>query len=251
VIDRDGQTLSGAWFAALALHVNWYEAQRGYLPGSWDVLWSLSIEELFYLAFPLVCFTLRGWLLPAALAALALSMPCTLAQAAAHSDIWGEKAYLPGMSAIAIGVLGALIHARRPMSAQLSLAVLWVAGIAFAFWLQFRGLMWLTWKHNGMLFYSALCMLVILACAGGNDRTQPHRPWWPARVLAHFGRLSYELYLTHMFVVLTITLAFKTWMPGYAYWTIVAYPIALLISERLAWACDRFISRPGARLIGR
>jgi peptidoglycan/LPS O-acetylase OafA/YrhL len=44
-----------ALFAALTFHINVLEARRGYLPGNWDVLWSLSIEEMFYLFFPLVC----------------------------------------------------------------------------------------------------------------------------------------------------------------------------------------------------
>src|SRR5579872_4965098 len=47
--------LGRALLAALTLHINLLEAQRGYLPGSWDVLWSLSVEEMFYLFFPLVC----------------------------------------------------------------------------------------------------------------------------------------------------------------------------------------------------
>jgi peptidoglycan/LPS O-acetylase OafA/YrhL len=248
LIDRPGQSLIGAWFAAVGLHLNWYEAKLGYLPGSWDVLWSLSIEELFYLLFPLVCFTLRGWMLPVALVALAITMPFTLAQAAEHGEIWGEKAYLPGMSAIAIGVIAALIHARRPMSMQLALVLLWVGGLAFAACLQFRGLMWSTWKHNGMLFYSLLCTLLILACASYYGQTKSHKPMWLSRMFAHFGRLSYELYLTHMFVVLTTTVAFKAWLPEYKYWAIAVYPVTLVLCERLAWACERYIGRPGARL---
>ena len=44
VIHRDGQSLPRALVAALGLHLNWYEGSTGYLPGNWDVLWSLSIE---------------------------------------------------------------------------------------------------------------------------------------------------------------------------------------------------------------
>lgn len=47
--------LGRALVAALTFHVNLLEARRGYLPASWDVLWSLSVEEMFYLCFPLVC----------------------------------------------------------------------------------------------------------------------------------------------------------------------------------------------------
>ena len=37
------------------MHLNWLEARTGYLPAAWNVLWSLSVEEAFYLAFPLLC----------------------------------------------------------------------------------------------------------------------------------------------------------------------------------------------------
>ena len=47
--------LGRALVAALTFHINYLEATRGYLPGSWDILWSLSVEEAFYLFFPLIC----------------------------------------------------------------------------------------------------------------------------------------------------------------------------------------------------
>lgn len=50
--------------AALTFHIGYLEATKGYLPGGWDILWSLSVEEMFYLAFPLVARLLRKrWLL--------------------------------------------------------------------------------------------------------------------------------------------------------------------------------------------
>ena len=52
---RAPTTLPRAVLAALTFHVNWLESTRGYLPASWDVLWSLSVEEMFYIFFPLVC----------------------------------------------------------------------------------------------------------------------------------------------------------------------------------------------------
>src|SRR6202021_2773473 len=60
--------LGRALLAALTFHVNVLEARRGYLPGNWDVLWSLSVEEMFYLFFPPICWLLgRGQLLIAVL----------------------------------------------------------------------------------------------------------------------------------------------------------------------------------------
>src|SRR3984957_7702778 len=114
VINKPGQSLGGAIASALGLYLNRYEGVHGYLPGGWDVIWSLSIEEVFYLAFPLACVLLgRTRMLVPALALLALSLPVTRAAlTAAGNEIWLEKAYLPGMSAIAVGVLAAMLVRR-------------------------------------------------------------------------------------------------------------------------------------------
>ena len=80
VIQREGQTLPRAIVAALGFHLNWYEGMTGYLPGNWDVLWSLSIEEVFYLGFPLACLLVRrNAVLVPLLVLLALSLPITRA----------------------------------------------------------------------------------------------------------------------------------------------------------------------------
>ncbi|MFT4622719.1 MAG: peptidoglycan/LPS O-acetylase OafA/YrhL [Myxococcota bacterium] len=58
-IDLERQSLAGAVVSALTLWLNVYEGRSGYLPGGWDVLWSLSIEEVFYLGFPLLLLATR------------------------------------------------------------------------------------------------------------------------------------------------------------------------------------------------
>ncbi len=84
-ISRPGQSLPGAIWAVIGLHLNWSEGRTGYLPGNWDVLWSLSIEEVFYIGFPLICLlTRRRWVLVSLLTLLALSMPWT--HAALHDN---------------------------------------------------------------------------------------------------------------------------------------------------------------------
>ena len=110
-INRPGQSLSQAIGSAFGLYLNVYEARTGYLPANWDVLWSLSIEEMFYLAFPLVCLLLRkDKLLAPVLAVAAASLPFWLA--AIHGNpIWKEKCTESGMAAIAMGVLAAIIAA--------------------------------------------------------------------------------------------------------------------------------------------
>lgn len=55
VINSERTSLSRAIFSALTFHMNWLEIQVGYLPANWDILWSISIEETFYLIFPIIC----------------------------------------------------------------------------------------------------------------------------------------------------------------------------------------------------
>jgi peptidoglycan/LPS O-acetylase OafA/YrhL len=75
--------VSGFLIAALTYHLNLLEAHRGYLPGHWDILWSLSVEEMFYLFFAPVC-----WLLVYAIALGCLTAIATLRNVRPVSITW-------------------------------------------------------------------------------------------------------------------------------------------------------------------
>ena len=134
VIDKPEQSLAGALLSALTMTLNWYEGHTGWLPGAWDVLWSLSIEESFYLMFPLVCILLGSWGRMIGLLILALSLPWAHA-ALNGNEIWQEKAYIPGMAAISWGVLTAQLfqHRTLPKRAISLLAVFSVFGLLATF----------------------------------------------------------------------------------------------------------------------
>lgn len=244
VIHRPGQSLPGAAFAALALHLNWYEGRTGYLPGNWDVLWSLSIEEVFYLGFPLVCLlTRRRAVLMPLLIVLALSLPFTLA-AITDNEIWKEKAYLPGMAAIATGVLGALWVRVWPPSVRDARSLRWFGAAAMAAMMLWTA-PWL-WRslHDGvmlLLTLSTLCLLVGTAQSPSSSRCG--FGW-----LESWGRLSYEIYLTHMFVVFA---AVRLWratggdIRSGAWW----YLPTVLVCWVLGWGVARWLSQPCDRAL--
>lgn len=113
-------TLPQALFAALTFHINYLEAKvmHRYLPGNWDVLWSLSVEEMFYLFFPVVCLLFRrSRYFITVMALFVLISP--FARTFSHSEMWQEYSYFGGMGGIAIGCLAALFSHQRKISKKI------------------------------------------------------------------------------------------------------------------------------------
>ncbi len=164
----------------------------GYFDYCLNVYWSLSVEEVFYLAFPLTCRLLRRETL--------IALPCLVLIAAApvyraahaDNDIYYLYANLACFDALAIGCLAALL-ARR-----------WQPQGAAAFTMRTLG--WLAlaavWLHgfgdgNKALSFSAIALAtacIILARRQAEARPRRSPIQW-------LGAHSYELYLFHIIVL--------------------------------------------------
>lgn len=248
LITKATQSLPRTVLAALGLHLNWYEGRTGWLPGNWDVLWSLSIEEVFYLAFPLVCLGFRKdrYLVPGLLL-LAVSLPHTRA-ALASNAIWQEKAYLPGMAAIATGVLAAWAMARfHPERSRVKRAFSLAGGLGLIAVLCFEGRLW-SWLGNGTLLI--LTISTALLAVAFQMRASDQALFLRAGMgwLRSFGRLSYEIYLSHMFVVWPVVRAFKA-MGANLWFGVLWYVPAVALSWLLGWLVARYISVPAERIL--
>ena len=253
VIHRAGQSLPRALLSALGLHLNWYEARTGYLPGNWDVLWSLSIEEAFYLGFPLACLLLRRrTLLAPPLVLLALSLPWT--RAALHgNEIWLEKAYLPGMAAIATGVLGALLADAWQPPRRTVMLLGWLGAVGLGAVLLDGGALW-HWLRDGYMLVLTLSSLCLLLCFRWRAELGAVSPLRGLGWLRAWGRMSYEIYLTHMFVVYAVVRAYRAWggPPAQGWlWYLPALGLCWLLGatvERwLSVPCERWLR---SRLVG-
>jgi peptidoglycan/LPS O-acetylase OafA/YrhL len=192
--------LGNALLAALTFRVGLLEATRGYLPGNWDILWSLSVEEIFYLFFPLACRLLgRGKWLVLFLATFVVLGPFARTAFARGNEVWQEYSYLGGMDAIALGCLTALFVARRSLPRPVVLACTTLGSALLVFCLAFEPQMrrmGLEKMGLGMsLLAAGACMLM---AAAAETRWQTASIFNP---LLAYGRRSYEVYLTHMFVV--------------------------------------------------
>jgi len=254
VIKPSCGTLPQALFAALTFRVNWFEAAHGYMPANWDVMWSLSIEEMFYLFFPLACVLLfkmrRGMIAFAAVLLAFVAMGPFARTVWSGNEIWQGKNYIAGMSDIALGCLTALladwVQRRKPawMGARVLLAIQ-LAGIAMmvliAFWPPWH---WMNFLGRSGTDDTALALATCMVILGSVLRGLPGRAW--TAPIRWFGRHSYEVYLTHEFVVVWVTMLYVRVHKAGGNWgsPLVWIPAEVMLAAPLGWAVAKWFSEP-------
>lgn len=256
VINAKVFSLPRALFAALTFHLNWLEASRNaWLPACWTVLWSLSIEETFYLLFPLISLVLfRGSALGRStwiVLALTLFVLGPFARVVwAANDLQAENSYLAGTASIALGCLTAFVVDRLARRAVRSG---WLRAAEIAGW---AGILFIAISPRGAFMRvlgksgtddALLALSVCLVMAAVTLRHKRGSRW--SAPLRWFGRHSYELYLSHEFIVIAGVALYARLFPHNAPRAVVAYFVIamLLATAPLAWALARWFTEPANR----
>jgi peptidoglycan/LPS O-acetylase OafA/YrhL len=204
-----------ALWAALTFQFNWYYlagANTGLLP--WGPLWSLSIEEMFYLFLPVACIALRKTgVIVAGLLILIVQAP------GARSGWVGIYQWAGCADAIAMGCLAAIL-AHHAKSVSPSLRLLPWSGLALIVW------QYLCYPVTEFYVYGpsiiALCAAMFLF--GASTMKSAPRIFMP---LEYMGRRSYEIYLIHVPLLVLMKMWIGTWSATHPDATLVLFFVAV------------------------
>ena len=185
-----------AVFSVLTFWHNVLMQSLGYFNYCLNIYWSLSVEEVFYLVYPLAAIALRRsrWFV----AACAVPIVVAPIYRALHADneLYFMYGYAACFDAIAMGCIVALCKPHLRLAPRLRGSVAIAAGLALC-WTYAIGI-----DGHEALGFSAIALstsLLLLTAPGAGERSAAAaRGLAPLRWL---GRHSYELYLFHIVVL--------------------------------------------------
>ncbi|MET0592043.1 MAG: acyltransferase [Polyangiaceae bacterium] len=248
----DGQVTLPAMGAYMLHAANYWHIYRGLdeIPGGTSVYWSLSVEEHFYLLFPLLYWGMRRWQWSAkqqlgtilTICAAVLVWRVTLFSVfdASHERLYRASdtrvdAILAGC---ALAVYGNPIMDRSRISDATWRWVLLPLGVAVLLGTSLYRAPLFQEAIKGSLQAAALIPLFVVAVRCPS--------WGPMRILntkvmGFVGLLSYGLYLIHRTVLSLV----ETWVSPNL---LVLVPLALGISIAFCYALHVYVEEPCAKL---
>jgi peptidoglycan/LPS O-acetylase OafA/YrhL len=199
-----GTTSHSSWLAFCLFAGNWYILRHGWIAGPVDPLWSISVEEQFYIAIPLlVAFGGRSALkiVSALLLAVAYAVILHYALHPTQGDNGEWTNSFVQFQFFAAGTWIALLHGRLPSLPLPLRPIGFVAGLVcwFVAFLHFGVKSWEPHPTPigaiaGWALVLAGCVFFFLSTLGLPSK---YIPAW----LSYLGRISYGLYVFHSLIL--------------------------------------------------
>jgi peptidoglycan/LPS O-acetylase OafA/YrhL len=256
---QHGESMSDSFFlvATFSVLTFWHNVLMqsiGWFNYCLNIYWSLSVEEVFYLALPLVFLGLRRrWLLLACCFVLIAVGPI---YRSIHFDdeLFYECGYFANFDAIAMGCLVAMLQSRLKTEGFKGTLLRVAAGIGLVVF-YLRGI-----EGNQVWGFSLVAFSAGLYLVGAvNEQKPSFATGRTTAFLRWLGRHSYELYLFHIIVLAALrniwtkqTLPAALWLPWFALFIAASVVLAMLVARFVSEPANRAIRDrllPGSRLV--
>ncbi|RZG79837.1 acyltransferase [Acinetobacter sp. WCHAc060033] len=231
-------------FSAFTFWMNILIIENGWVNYALGVLWSLSVEEVFYVAFPILCILLgrgKGFIL------FLLAVICYAPYF--RSLHFGEESgaylyhYFSSFDGIAIGCITALIvqkYSGTLPHKNLIIGIVSALMIALYFYEPIKEVS--TWGISAFAQLSA----VLMFCFAQNSKA--HAQSFFAKIMVWIGQRSYEMYLFHLIILGLFKVLYlpKETLPAEKLMLLPVYFILVFI---LSWAIEKYYSVPLNQMI--
>lgn len=245
VINPEQTSLGRAILSALTFHTNWLEIQVGYLPANWDILWSISIEETFYLFFPVTClFLKKEWQFAAILVLFLLVSPWARTQLYEGNEL-ADKNHLAYIDSIALGCMAAIISSKMTFAKWLNWIFPIIGWSMVVLIFVFKGFVYKSGITDLGLNVTILSVGVsfILLWMHQKHQLKKEKNRMIYSWLRHMGTYSYEIYLTHMFVIILMASIYREFELDEK-WLVPFLLFSILISYLLGKVIFNYFSEP-------
>lgn len=245
VINPTQTSLGKSILAALTFHINWLEIKVGYLPASWDILWSLSIEEVFYFIFPILCMVCRKeWHFVALISIFLIISPFARTVWYSGNEL-GDRNNFAYLDAISLGCIAGIVSKRVEIKRYQLITIAIIGWLLFSMiiffrkWVYLMGLTTIGLNVTFLTFGTALILIWMQKRYVSGQQTMSKY----TGLLRFLGINSYEIYLTHMFVVYLFVLVYNS-LKLSGEWAWALYIIVVIFSGILGYIIAKYFSIP-------
>lgn len=226
-------------FSAFTFWMNILIIENGWVNYALGVLWSLSVEEVFYLAFPILCVVLgRGKGFIIFLLAIIVYAPYFRSLHFTEESGAYLYHYFSSFDGIAIGCLTALMIQRMGQKIQISKIVVPIIVLLMVSVYLYAPIKEVsTW---GISIFAILSAMLIF-CFAQNPYTESRSIL--SKGIAWIGQRSYEMYLFHL-IILGLFKVFYFPKETLASEKLMLLPIYFIAVFVLSWAIEKYYSTP-------